>query len=82
MLVGYDMRVDLGVHWHGKHEGGLNNPADVNVRRWRKVLDAQAPMLKEMGVSVVNASPVSALEAYPKMTLEAALGMERLDAAA
>lgn len=70
------MRVDRGTHWHGDHPKGLNNPADVNVRRWRQVLDAQAPMLKEMGVSVINASPVSALEAYPKMTLEAAINGE------
>jgi len=73
VLVGYDMRVDRGTHWHGDHPDGLNNPADVNVRRWRQILDAQAPLLNEMGVSVINVSPVSALEAYPKMTLEAAL---------
>lgn len=76
ILVGYDMRVDLGVHWHGKHPNGMNNPSAVNTARWRQVLDAQAPLLSEMGVEVINASPVSALEAYPKMTLQAALGAE------
>lgn len=73
VLVGYDMRVDHGTHWHGDHPKGMNNPAAVNVKRWRQVLDAQAGLLKEMGVEVLNASAVSALEAYPKMTLEAAI---------
>lgn len=81
VLVGYDMRVDFGVHWHGKHPKGMNNPSAVNTARWRQVLDAQALLLRRLGVSVINASPVSALEAYPKMTLEAALQGE-LDAAA
>jgi hypothetical protein len=73
VLVGYDMRVDLGVHWHGKHPKGMNNPSDVNTRRWRQVLDAQAPLLRDMGVEVLNASPVSALEAYPKVNFAAAI---------
>lgn len=74
ILVGYDMRVDLGVHFHGKHPKGMNNPAAVNVRRWRQILDAQAPLLAGLGVEVLNASPVSALEAYPKVDFAAAVG--------
>lgn len=81
VLVGYDMRVDRGTHWHGDHPKGMNNPAASNTARWRQVLDAQAPLLASMGVSVINASPVSALEAYPKMTFEAALEAGTHDAA-
>jgi hypothetical protein len=72
-LVGYDMCLDRGTHWHGRHEQGLNNPGPGNIRRWRQILDAQAPTLDAAGVQVFNCSPVSALEAYPKCTLEQAL---------
>lgn len=67
VLVGYDMRVDLGVNWHGEHGHGLPNPGAPNVIRWRKVLDAQASLLTNMGVEVLNASPVSTLTAFPKV---------------
>jgi len=70
VLVGYDMRVDAGLHWHGAHPHGLNNPSAGSVMRWAATLDAQAPLLKRLGVEVLNASPVSALKAYPKVRLE------------
>ncbi|WP_247337504.1 hypothetical protein [Bradyrhizobium sp. 147] len=73
ILVGFDMRLDLGIHWHGKHGRGLNNPNGANIARWRCIIDGQAPRLAELGVSVVNASAVSALKAYPKMSLTEAL---------
>lgn len=73
-LVGYDMRCDRGLHWHGKHVQGLNNPTSGNVERWRRVTDEAAPVLAALGVRVVNCSPISALVNYPKMTLSEALG--------
>lgn len=73
ILIGFDMRLDLGLHWHGKHGRGLNNPSERNLARWRRILDASAPRLAELGVSVINCSAVSALEAYPKMRLSEAL---------
>ena len=72
ILVGYDMRLDHGVHWHGPHKG-LNNPHPTNVERWRRVVDAAAEVIAALGIKAINASPISALENYPKMTLEAAL---------
>ena len=70
VLVGFDMRIDLGRHWHGDHGPGLNNPRDTSVVRWRRAFDASAPILQSLGVEVFNASPSSALEAFPKRTLE------------
>jgi hypothetical protein len=69
VLVGYDMRVDKGIHWHGPHKGGLNNPTERNVMRWRRCVDAAAEMIAAMGIKVINASPISALTKYPKMSL-------------
>lgn len=73
VLVGYDMRVDRGLHWHGKHGDGLNNPSEETTRKWRRMIDGQAPILAALGVKVINASPVSALTAFPKMDLREAL---------
>lgn len=73
ILVGFDMRLDLGIHWHGKHGRGLNNPTERNLAKWRGVIDGCAPRLAELGVSVVNASAISALEAYPKIPIEEAI---------
>ncbi len=72
-LIGYDMRLDLGIHWHGRHPQGLNNPSEHNIARWRRSVDAAAPVLDALGIEVINCSPVSALTAYPKMTLSEAL---------
>lgn len=66
VLVGYDMRVDLGLHWHGPHPRGMNNPAARNVARWRRCVDDAAGPIARLGVEVINCSPVSALQAYPK----------------
>jgi hypothetical protein len=59
-----------GVHWHGRHGNDLINPSDVNLCRWRRVLDQAAQPLRTLGIDVVNASSNSALTAYPKMTID------------
>lgn len=69
ILVGYDMTLANGVHWHGKHPRGMNNPSEQNIARWRRCIDAAADTLRSIGVDVVNASAISALMNYPKMTL-------------
>lgn len=73
VLVGYDMRLDRGVHWFGLHSGGLTNPHARNVERWRRCVDGCAPLLTGLGIRVFNASPVSWLQNYPKMDLMEAL---------
>lgn len=72
VLVGFDMRVDHGLHWHGRHEG-MNNPTARNVERWRRCMDAAADTIASLGITVINASEISALTRYPKMSLEEAL---------
>lgn len=74
IMAGFDMTLKAGIHWHGKHPKGLNNPQERNVNRWRSALDAVAPQLSALGITVINASQVSALTAYTKMSLEEALG--------
>lgn len=73
ILIGFDMRVDLGTHWHGRHTGLLNNPSERNVILWRMALDAIAPDFLRRGIEVLNASSVSHLGAYPKINLSEVL---------
>jgi hypothetical protein len=73
VLVGFDMRIDRGAHWHGRHPPGLNNPTDRNLVRWRLVIDRSAAELAALGIDVVNVSPVSMLNAFPVVSIEEAL---------
>jgi hypothetical protein len=74
LLVGYDMRVDKGEHWHPRHPMPMSNPHPRdNLPRWRSAIDGAAGMLAALGVKVVNCSDVSLLTQYPKMTIAEAL---------
>lgn len=70
LLIGFDM---AGPHWHGDHARGLRNPADATLDRWRRTLDAAAPVYRGWGVDVVNLSASSTLSAYRRSSLEDAL---------
>lgn len=70
LLVGFDMSLAAGEHWHGRHAAGLNNPRQHNIKRWLSA-DWSAPE----GVEVVNCNPESALGAYPKMSFEGACSL-------
>lgn len=73
ILIGYDMRLDLGTHWHGLHQS-MNNPTPGNVLRWCRAVDGVAEALKKMKIEVLNTSDVSSLKNYPKVSLEEAIG--------
>jgi hypothetical protein len=72
VLVGIDVTVKNGVHWHGKHGKGLGNPTETSTKKWAASFDGAATELPS-GVSVVNCSPLSALKCFPKMAFEEAL---------
>jgi hypothetical protein len=75
LLIGYDMRIDFGEHWHVRHYPPLSNPhVNDNLPRWREALDGTADCLAKLGIQVINCSPVSLLKAYPKMSISEALG--------
>lgn len=73
VLVGFDMNLDAGVHWHGLHPGRMNNPRGCAVAEWAARLDRQALALAELGVEVLNTSPTSSLKAFRKVSLQEAL---------
>jgi len=73
LLVGFDMSLERGIHWHGAHRDRLNNPPQGRIGIWRKRLDAAAPAIAARGIEVINTSPDSALTAYRKISLHEAL---------
>jgi hypothetical protein len=72
-LVGFDMRQGGDPHWHGNHPSPLRNPDVGRFLEWRKHLDEKAPKLAAHGIDVINCSSVSALTAFPKLTIEQTL---------
>ena len=69
-LIGFDMRLDQGAHWHGAHKVPMRNPDEVRCIQWKKNIDGVSDKLKSIGVDVVNCSEISRLEKYPRMTVD------------
>jgi hypothetical protein len=70
LLLGLDMQ---GTHWHGTHPHGLNNPKPDRFRAWIRNFRTLAPALTARGIEVWNCSQASALDAFPKRSLESLL---------
>jgi hypothetical protein len=74
LLIGYDMTMSGGTHWYGNNVWrGASNPNDGSFRRWIQHFDNAAPALKALGVEVINCSPISAINSFPRKSLEDAL---------
>ena len=74
LLIGFDMSLSGGVHWYGPNKWqGANNPNDSNFKRWIDAFHGSASLLESMGIKVINCSPFSALQCFPKMSIEDAL---------
>lgn len=68
VLLGFDMSVKNGIHWHGEHEKS-SNPDSKKTGRWkRNILE----MCKEsdIDIEIINASRYTELNAFPKRKLE------------
>lgn len=69
-IIGLDMGGGGYTHWHGPGwPFGGGRLQHKTVDRWREDTDAAADALESAGLTVVNASPVSALENYRKESL-------------
>lgn len=70
LLLGYDMR-----HVGGKHHffGGHPTGMVPDYREWPKNFRTLIEPLKAFGVSVINCTPGSAIDAFPTMSLSEAL---------
>lgn len=70
LLCGYDMHINSGYHWFGKHKFPLVNTHadDFPARAKRFVLLAEAA--KERGIEIINCSLGSAIDAFPIRRIE------------
>lgn len=75
ILLGYDMQLTGGqTHWHGDHDfEGATNPVKNTFKGWIPAFNKVAQELKSVGVEVINASRKTALECFPRVSLEEAL---------
>lgn len=69
-LIGFDMKLDDGIHWHGNHPPPLRNPDVERFSEWRKILDEKSHKLIEHDIDVVNCSNGSALTSFKKLTID------------
>ncbi len=71
ILVGYDMRrgPDNRAHWHGDHPPHMNNAPPHALATWAAAFDSVPPTLPA-GVEIINATPGSAVTAFPFASLE------------
>jgi len=72
-LIGFDMNMNGGCHWHVNHPVPLRNPTYERFAKWIAALDGAAPDLAQHGVDVINCSPTSSLTAFPKLSIDAML---------
>lgn len=79
LLVGFDMCDRHGVHWFGRSQGdGRTQPGEWNFREWRKAFNTAAGQMQPLGIQILNASPLTSLTCFPKVTIEDALMEWRL----
>lgn len=76
LLLGYDMRLGTKAHWFGDHPNGAKPP----VATFLPFFDRLAPELARLGVTVLNCSRTTALQAFPRMALADALAAEAVSA--
>lgn len=66
ILLGFDLQ---GGHWHGKHPLPLTNTTPPLFVRWKEHFASLAADLRTTPVKVVNCTPTTALEAFPRALL-------------
>lgn len=73
LLLGFDMKKGPGgaEHWHGRHPEGCINSSPYP--EFIKKFATAVPDLQRLGVEVINCTPGSALECFPRANLEAVL---------
>lgn len=66
VLLGYDMQGST--HWHGEHPAHIRKP--FNFPFWLQEFEKLARDAKRVGLEIVNCSRATALDCFPKHTLQ------------
>ena len=74
ILLGFDMQPDGSgrMHWHPDHTR-IGNPQRNSFNRWLRAFHEAAPQLTQAGVEVLNCTRQTALDVFPRVSLEDAL---------
>jgi len=79
-LLGFDMMALKHTHWHGSHNKtytkkgrGKKQPYDRHLRGFPQI----AKDAKKKGIEILNVSPLSKIDSFPKITLQEALNAAR-----
>lgn len=70
-LIGYDYKLDQGKHVHPEEYRLPRNQSAIHWQAWADRFNVLGKELKALDIQVFNASPNSAISAFPKITLEA-----------
>lgn len=77
ILVGYDcQRTNGNAHWFGEHPRGHNLSRTHPYNAWVANFNKSAVEFDRLGVKVINCTTETALECFPRMTLEQAFAEE------
>ncbi|NCC30969.1 MAG: hypothetical protein EOM24_02970 [Chloroflexia bacterium] len=69
ILLGFDMTVRNGVHWHGPHKKGPN-PTELSMRNWQSYFKQTARACRKLNFPVYNCTRVTELEGFDRLSLE------------
>jgi hypothetical protein len=72
LLLGYDMHIKRGTHWHAPYSTS-HNPTEGSARVWRDELNDLGARILKRGIAVINCTPGSALKCFPQLSLNEAL---------
>ncbi len=72
LLCGYNMGAK---NWHARYAPPLRNTKPEQYAIWRPMFGGLARALAGLGIEVLNCTPDSALDAFPKVTLDEALDL-------
>ena len=73
ILLGFDMNVNLGGHWHKDHPEPLTNPNQRFVNHWKRAFRRDLPIINSFGARIINASLNTRLDIFPMMSIGKAL---------
>ena len=73
VLLGYDYGLIDGRHHYHDAYPWHHSANDQSMPVWARQFNSAAQACRELGIEVVNASPSSAIDAFPKMSIEDAL---------
>jgi hypothetical protein len=72
ILLGFDMSLKDGVHWHGPHKRGPN-PRPCSMLTWQNYFTQTARVCRKIGFPVYNCSRRTELEGFARKALEEVL---------